>query len=311
MRPNADPTIRLVNQEAERLQRASDAHLREPFAGLDRDGGLVEREGINVARAELSAWRRINPRHRRWQALADFDERSGDLERQLAETQRRLAELTERQRNAPDRDAEALGQWHIAGATSARPQPETETLTNEIRIAQADRDGLERAVDAVLAEKARYVENNRDKFVKDAAKATEHARAKYLAAVDGLERAREALVDERITELWALTYPSAAAAREPQFMHALARNLTERLRRAGVSTSIDAVALSRLLREDADALATATDPEQRALIDGREPNARPTGAVWVDTPEGQQAAREDKRQRREAYEREWGQLPAW
>jgi hypothetical protein len=55
----------------------------------------------------------------------------------------------------------------------------------------------------------------------------------------------------------------------------LARNLTARLRRAGLCTSIDVGQLGRLLREDADTLATPTDPKQQAVIEvGRRTTGR-------------------------------------
>jgi hypothetical protein len=213
------------------------------------------------------------------------------------------------QRGRPAADAEALADWELNNRRGARPEPRASIIEKQISQRQADLEGIRTATERVLAGKATYVEQHRSQLTRDAGKATSEARSHYLAAVEALEHARGELLDCRLAERWALTYPDHSANREPQWMSSLARNLTERLTRAGISTSIDAAQLGRLLREDADALAEAFDPEQRAVVEPKSDAA--TGAAWADSDEGRAAAREDKRKARERYEREWGQVPGW
>jgi hypothetical protein len=277
-----------------------------PFDGLDRTGFI--RRG-DLGREETSAFRRISPRHRRWKKITEYDEQAGDLDRRQAEVAADLAQLHQRLERAPAADAEALADWELNNRRGARPQPQASMIEEQISQRQADLEGIRTATERGLAGKATYVEQHRSQLTRDAGKATSEARSHYLAAVEALEHARGELLDCRLTELWALTYPDHSANREPQWMSSLARNLTERLTRAGISTSIDAAQLGRPLREDADALAEAFDPEQRAVVEPKSDAA--TGAAWADSDEGRAAAREDKRKARERYEREWGQVPGW
>src|SRR3954452_2571889 len=155
----SDPLARLLGRQVEDAERESQARLREqPFVGLDRTG-FNDRE--DLGRAETAAWRRLSPRHRRCRHLADFDDRVGGLERQLTETQARIAGLLEQQRGAPQRDSDALAAWHLQDRKGPRPEPQAEALDGSIRAAEADRDGLQRAVDQVLAGKAEYVVSRR------------------------------------------------------------------------------------------------------------------------------------------------------
>jgi hypothetical protein len=277
----------------------------EPFAGLDKFGMPPADQ---LARLETNAFRRLNPRRRRWEKLAGFDERVAELEQRHAAVQAHLSELLEQQRTAPDRDAEALAEWHLAGAKGERPASEVDSLAEAVRAAERDRDALQTAVESVLAEKERYVVGHRAKLAADAAKDVAAARTRYANAIVGLEVARGQLVDSRLTELWALTYPAAAAAREPQFLGSLARNLVDRLRRAGVAQGVDVAQLGRLLREDVEAVATAVDPEQRAVIEGHE--GRSAVAVWANTDEGREVARQEKQAVIDAHIREWGHPPS-
>src|SRR3954469_24942223 len=122
--PSTDPLARLLSRQVEDDERGSQARLREqPFVGLDRTG-FIDRE--DLGRAEVAAWRRLSPRHRRWKQLADFDDRVGGLERQLTETQQQIAGLLEQQRGAPERDSDALAAWHLQDRKGPRPEPQAE-----------------------------------------------------------------------------------------------------------------------------------------------------------------------------------------
>jgi hypothetical protein len=295
-----DATERIVDNFGRGLEEQTRKHMREPFATLDTNGGVIEREGMNAGRRILSAALSINPRNRRSRELAGFDEKVAALSARLGEANARILDLQSQRQGAPERDTERLAQWHLEGARGQRPEPEAGTFEQAIRDAEADRDGLQRAVDQVLDEKAAWVERHREKLVSDAAGETATARLEYEQAIEALEAARATLIDARLTELWALTFPSEVASRQPLRMQSLARALTGRLERAGVGKfAIDAPVMGRLLREDAEALAVAIDPEQKALLAGTD--ARAGGALWEDSDQGQ-----DLKQRamREAAQRE-------
>jgi len=275
-----------------------------PAQGMDRQGMPPLGE---LTRLETNAFRRLSPRRRRWKKLNEFDERVAELEQRHGRVVSELSELLERQRTAPDRDAEQLARWHVGGGTGERPVSEVDSLAAAIRAAERDRDALQAAITHALEDRVRFVDGHRSKLAGDAAKDSEQAHEHYVASIAVMERAREEFVDCRLTELWALTYPDASAGREPQFLSYLARNLVDRLRRAGVAHGLDVTQLGRLLREDADAVASAIDPEQRAVVEGLD--RRSTSATWSGSDEGKARRSAEIEAARQAYQREWGRQP--
>jgi hypothetical protein len=107
-------------------------------------------------------------------------------------------------------------------------------------------------------------------------------------------------------------YPDATAAGEGP-THLIGRGLQRVAATLGLQPApqLDAAKVYALLRADAEALKTAATPEQRALLNG-EPD-KVSGAVWTNTPEGQERVRQDKRQTIAAIEQEWGPgaSPEW
>lgn len=275
---------------------------RIPFEGLDYTGGIIERGDHG---AETRAWRSLSRAgaSRREKRLAEFDKRVADLSAQMDAAVQTTSGLTEQLRTAPTRDSQRLAEWTHGGRNGSRPELEAKALPDRIREAEAERDGLQRAIDDVLTAKAAWVEKNRDKLVRDSAAVTSDAAATYTRAVEELERTRADLINARLDEIWTLVFPSEAASRHPLYLTALARGLAQRMERAGAgSAMIDAATIGRLLREDAQALATAIAPEHVAVIQGRDPGERDAGgALWDAGPVGQDSK---ARAMREAAERE-------
>lgn len=284
-------TLKRINDAAQAdMNRDSRQHMRAPFATLDRTGLP---EPAELARMERSTWQRFSPRIRRWAKLNELDAQVADLERQQADVERQITEVRELQVGASARDAERLADWQRRGKGD-RPVEEVVCLKNQLRDLERDREALRVQVERVLDEKATFVGRHRSKLVSDCDRAVAEARTRYEELSAALLEAREQLVAERLTALWALTFPHETTSRQPALMQSLARGLVARLRRAGVTTGLDVDQLSRLLVEDADALAEAIDPEQQAAVEGRDPD-RAGGATWdadVADEQRQKAMRE-------------------
>lgn len=299
------------------LARAYNEHMAEvnrptrpgsiPFDGLDRDP-FPPRE--QLANFERRGWLGVAPRRSAWPELEQIDSRIADLQTRHAETQERVRSLTEQRANAPLADANALAEWEMTGRKGAKPKPVTDTLNVQIADAERDRDGLERAVDLALEEKAAYVARHRERLVTVAGQQAAAAHTRMLELVNELEQARNTLVELRSAEVWAALFPDAAAAGSPQ-TGLIARGLAEPMKALGLNPplQIPAERVIELLRRDADVLLTAATPEQRAAIDGGTPD-RANGAVWANSPAAVEQHRRERHQALERYRKEWGHDPA-
>src|SRR5215217_5796765 len=99
-----------IDQEiAERLRPPRRGSV--PFDGVDRSGFVAREE---LGREEISAFRRISPRHRRWKKISDYDDQAAGLERRHAEVTAEINRLAERLNAAPAADAEALADWELS-----------------------------------------------------------------------------------------------------------------------------------------------------------------------------------------------------
>lgn len=297
---------RIVGRQVTDDARGSAAQSREPFAGMDRSG-FVDRP--DLGRAERSSLLRLLPRRALGSDLDRLDEQIAELEQRQRAAGEDVNELRQRLANAPTTTAQALAAWELSGQQGERPAPHAPTLEAQLVDVEATRDGLEAAVDELLERKAAFVERHRDRLVADADREVDAAYQHMVALVDELQGAREELVTRRSVQLWTSLYPDPTAAHQPQFAM-LVGGLAKPTRAAiGVETRIDASRLLDLLRADAEHLRDAITAQQRAVLDGRDPN-RPDGAGWAETPEGAAADRAEKREKLEAYKREWGHYPS-
>ena len=279
-----------------------------PYDGLDRTG-MPPR--ADLGRTERRALLGISvPRRSSWPELEQHDQRVGDVSRRHGEAQEAVRDLLQQRATAPTADADALAGWELGNRKGAKPEPTIDTLDRQVADAERDRDGLERAVDLVLEERASFIQKHRGRLVGVAEQQTETARARMVALIDELAVTRASLVECRQATLWALCYPDAAAsAQAPTGLVArgLAQPIVDTL---GLQPAPQLIAgrLLDLLRKDAELLATAMAAEQRKLLGGDD--AKPAGAFWNDSDEGREWERLQRQEARDRYQREWGRPPA-
>jgi hypothetical protein len=274
-----------------------------PFDGTDRTG-MPPREQLGAV--ERRAVLGVIPRRSMWPELEAIDARVSQLQQRQGEAIEQVRALSERRANAPTVDADALAAWELNGRKGGRPEATTEALDAEIVGAERERDGLERAVDLALEEKAAFVEKNRARLVNVAEQQTEAAHARMRALIDELEATRSGLIEFRQAAVWAALYPGDTANASPlvgQVALGLAKPITETLGLRPAPQMFAAQVLE-LLRRDADTLKTAATREQGAVLHGRDLN-RPDDALWESSDEGQDAR---QRAMREAEEREAREL---
>jgi hypothetical protein len=75
-----------------------------------------------------------------------------------------------------------------------------------------------------------------------------------------------------------------------------------------LKTRLPADGVFRVLRSDADILASAMTRDQALALGAADPQQ--DAATWRDTPEGQEQLRKERREQLEKYERVWGRYPA-
>ena len=75
-----------------------------------------------------------------------------------------------------------------------------------------------------------------------------------------------------------------------------------------LKTRLAAEGVFRVLRSDADILATAMTREQALALGAADPQQ--DAAIWQGTPEHQEQMRKERQEARERYRREWGRYPA-
>jgi hypothetical protein len=225
------------------------------------------------------------------------------------EAQERVRALIEQRANAPQADSAAIARWELADRKGAKPEPTAEALDRRIADAERDRDGLETAVDLALEEKAAYVQKHRDRLVKVAAQQTDEAHQRMRALIDELEQTRATLVELRAAAVWAAVFPDGSVAGEPP-TGLIARGLAEPVTATlGLRPppQMSAGKVLELLRRDADLLRSAATPEQRVLLEGRDPKA--SGAVWAASDERKVQRHTEIEAARQAYLQEWGHWP--
>ncbi len=249
------------------------------------------------------------PARRRWPELADIDRRIQDIEGRQAAVSAERQQLEERRATAPAIDSQALAQWHHDGATGERPEPSLPGIEAGIARCVADYEALTLAADKVLTEKVAFVEKHRARLVKEAERGAEEASARYARLLAEAEEARGDALAARETVVWAKLFPSEALLRQPQ-TRLLAGGLQRGAAPLGLNTQLEAAALYAALKVDAEWVATAMSREQRAALDGAGEHVARVDreAVFVQTPEGQEALR---RERREALEYHHAMFGTW
>jgi hypothetical protein len=290
--------------EAERVAQAHQDRYRErlPHHGLQSDMPAEE-----AARAELSAWRRVNPRRDRWPELREFETRIAELQTRQSEVTAELTDLRSRRSAAPGLDADALARWELGDRKGPAPEPELERLTDEIAAGVLRYDALSRATDEILRQKAEFVQRHRGRLLKTAQKATQDAHARLLAAIAEVQDARQSLVDARADQTWCAVYPDQAAGGHVGFQHIAGGLRKPMMETLGLNTQVAADAVFRLLAADAAWLPGAMTQAQKAILAGEDTDS--DGAVWVGSPEDLKRQRAEREAALERYRREWGREP--
>jgi hypothetical protein len=178
-----------------------------------------------------------------------------------------LIELRQRRERADAAYSDALAQWIASGQQEPKPVSDANALDEAIADASAEHAAQDNLRDRVLAEKIAFVEKHRKRLVRDAERATEEARQRYLRLVDGLAQARADLVGLRETTVWAALYPSETLMTMAP-SHALVggrlRELEQHL--PGGRGALPAHAVLALLRADAEYFTTVSTVEQAAAM---------------------------------------------
>jgi G:T/U-mismatch repair DNA glycosylase len=174
-------------------------------------------------------------------------------------------EITHREQalvQAGEADREALTRWQLQDGKGARPEPTAPAIEEEIATKKADGDAAIAASERVYEDKARYVEKNRRRLVREAEKATREARERYERAIEEAAQARADVVASRQAALWASFFPGELMTHLPD-MAAIATALRKPVEAAlQVTTRLAADGIFRVLRSDAEILATSMTRDQ-------------------------------------------------
>ncbi len=260
-------------------------------------------------RPENPILRRFSPRRSHWPEIGAYDERAQELERRAQALSDEITRREEALREAVRADQEALAEWQLTDGKKRRPEPTAPAIEREIEEKKADRDAALAARDRVYEDKARYVEKNRRRLIREADKATTEARTRYDEAIEAAEKARGDLIDCRTAALWAALYPGELANQTPD-VSAIAANLRKPVESAlQVKNRLPADGVFRVLRSDAEILASAMTRDQALELGAADPSQ--DAAIWHGTPEHEEAMRKERQEARARYAREWGRYPDW
>jgi hypothetical protein len=274
---------------------------------MDREG-MPPMTGIGgLAALEDQARHRLSPRKNRWSDVAKFDQRVAELEARRSEIQARLQPLHDQLSNATNTDAQAVATWIANGERGDRPESMEPALKKQIAELNREADACVLAVGEEHQRKADYVAKHRGRLAKDAQRHVDAAHARVVGLVAELERARDELAANREHELWAHLYPHDAATRPPA-MAMLAGGLKAPGERLGIVQATPVERVHEALVADAGWLKQASTPEQRALLEGRDPR-RKGGAWWGGTEEGKDAERRELQAIENQYIAEYGHEP--
>jgi len=255
---------------------------------------------------------RISPRRNRWPGLQEIDRRIEEIDQQQAAMAAELQQTRELRQGAEARDRVAVADWLAARRVGPRPVSEPAELDERIAALQVEHDAHDIARARELEERVAYVRKQRKALVRDAERATEERRSRYLELVAELEQAREELIACRSSELWARLFPSESLATEPPYMNALvgARLSVQQKHLPGVSAQLPAPSIFALLRADGQHLSSIATVEQAAAIQGVSTSKMSSReAAWQDRASEHELQRREKEHARRRFRQEWGYDP--
>jgi hypothetical protein len=293
-------------------QRRLDKLARErPDVGPAAAVDVPRDQRADLARHEHSAPLRLT--RGRWAEVAKYDQRVAELEQRQRDLTAELQRLEQQRASAPAQHANALAAWEEDDRRGPRPESDLAVIELGITAARDEFEGLTVAVQRVLDEKRKTIERHRQRLVDDAQRELHEAHQRLATAIDVAEQARSELAEARSTLTWAQVFPDPVATRNFPRVRTLCGGLVAPLQRTlGQALSIDVHRAFDALRADADWVATAVSPEQRAVLARSEDQQADLrrGAVWRQSPEGVAAERAEQQRRREEHLQVWGSLPA-
>ncbi len=266
----------------------------------------------DLALAEQGALRRFSPR-RSWPELAEHDQKIAEADRDRETVRERIQGLRAQLTLATVQDEQSLVAWLREGR-GPRPEPSAPALEEEIAQGGAELDARAAIVAQLEADKERFVVKHRRRLLADAETATEAARARYVEAIDSLATIREEVRNARQAAVYAQIFPSALTGSEaPPSLIAGRLDVMRRII-PSLTNPLELGGILALLRQDADYVATAATAPQASEIAGRDvtqPTAAQGGAIWVQSDEGREAERAERKAALERYRRDnWGADPA-
>lgn len=271
--PSVEALVRDVGDAADIA--LGSAHIARKAAtkivdALPTPDPLVDVNWQRLAGLEQSMLARISPRHRnRWPELLAIDERWEDCDRRQEELRLSLTDLHTRRQRAEAEHADALAAWMVAGQQDPKPVSEAKALDDAIAEGDAEYAAIDNVRDRILEERIAFVEKHRKRLMRDAERAAEQAKERYLRAVDELAQAREELVGLRETTVWASLYPSdTLTSMAPSYALVGGRRRETEQHLAGMTGQLPAHAVLALLRADAVYFATVSTVEQAAAMQG-------------------------------------------
>ena len=241
-------------------------------------------DGLAVDRSiEAAVFRRWSPfRRDRWPEVHEFDARVGRLEERHTDMNEQLVALREQLRVAETADRDALAAW-LEDSSGTRPLPAAPGIEQRIGELEHERDAIETAMVNAGIAKAEYVAKHRGRLQQEAAKARKASVQKLAEAIDALEQARAAVVEDVRDERWASAFPGPDAD---------AGNLRLAMVRGGrvvkAIPEVGQLAAERVfatLRADSAWLDEVAAPHEQAA---GEPDPHHE-AIWEQTDEGRRA----------------------
>jgi len=263
--------------------------------------------GVNLDVREQISKRRWSPRRNRWAQLAEFDARAAELERRQAEVTAELRDLNERRAGAPNEDVQRLAEWELRGRKGRRPESVIPELDAALKARRDEEGGLLLAIAAVLEEKVEFVTRHRRRLRQEADREVDAAHKRLVDVIAQIAPARQQVVEAREAAVWMAIYPDARQGQSPQ-SNFLGGGLLRIAEVLGIRSQLQHSRVVDALVADADWVAAAASPEERALMEGRHPRA-PKGAAWSESDEYRAERQAELDQALQAFRAEWGRDP--
>ena len=252
-----------------------------------------------LAGPEQSWFARLSPRRSRWPDVAAVDAKIADLDQRQQALHGQLTDLHQRRQTADADAARRMADWLI-DSHGERPQNEAQALDDQIADLSAEYQAIDIRRESVLNEKIALVTKRRRSLVRDAERAVDAAKKKYLDAVDAVVAARAELVDANQSRIWACCFPNDVLQTYPPD-HVMVSGRRRESERNGFTSAVPATSIFGLLRDDAQVFTTITTRDQQAQMQGVSTAALSGDeAMWDDSDEAEAWRKRERERLRQA-----------